>query len=154
MTVSFYDVHDDPKVLNKELGTALLTLNNVKLKGEVDEFNPTLELANNVNLESANYFYIHDWGKYYYKIPNETNNLGFIVRGEEDVRMTWKEQILNQYGIVGRQEMPSDKNGNQMYNCYIGDERIMQENRSLVTCINFPYGLPEQDTWLLVVNGR
>lgn len=159
MTVTFYNITDDPRVLDKHLGTALLTLNNVKLKGEVDEYSPTLELANDVNLENANYFYIQEWGKYYYKVPNTTNNMGFIVQGEEDVRMTWKRQIRNSGGIISRCEATSiyraDKGKKYPgMNCFISDDRIMVENRQLVTALQFPSGLPNTDEIILVVNGR
>lgn len=159
MTVTFYNITDDPRVLDKHLGTALLTLSNVKLKGEVDEFSPTLELANDVKLENANYFYIQEWGKYYYKVPNTTNNMGFIVQGEEDVRMTWKSQIRNSGGIISRCEATSlyrtDKGEDYpAMNCFISDDRIMVENRQLVTALQFPSGLPDTDEIILVVNGR
>lgn len=159
MTVTFYNITDDPRVLDKHLGTALLTLSNVKLKGEVDEFSPTLELANNVNLENANYFYIQEWGKYYYKVPNTTNNIGYIVQGEEDVRMTWKSQIRNCGGIISRCEATSIYRADEGENypgmdCYISDDRLLQEDRQYVKVVNFPNSLPDSDEIILVVNGR
>lgn len=154
MTVTFYNVLDDPRVLNKTLGNPLLTLTNVKLKDNVDVMNPILELKNDVNLMNANYFYITEWNKYYFKIPNETNNLGFIVRGKEDVRYTWKNEILQQRGIVSRHENAKDKNGKPVYNCFLNDNRLMVENRQLVTALKFPSGLPETDEIIMVVNGR
>lgn len=159
MTVTFYNITDDPRVLDKHLGTALLTLNNVKLKGEVDEYSPTLELANNVNLENANYFYIQEWGKYYYKVPNTTNNIGYIVQGEEDVRMTWKSQIRNCGGIISRCEATSIYRADEGekypgMDCYISDDRLLQEDRQYVKVVNFPNSLPDSDEIILVVNGR
>jgi holo-[acyl-carrier-protein] synthase len=51
-------------------------------------------------------------------------------------------------------EINHDKNGKPVYNCFLNDDRLMVENRQLVTALTFPSGLPDTDEIIMVVNGR
>ena len=118
MTVTFYSVEDDPRVVTKTLGTATLTLNNVKLKNDTDVINPVLELGNNTNLLGSNYFYIQEFGRYYNVTDQKTNSLGFFVTGHVDVLKSWDSDIRGLNAIIARNQ------NKQIGNAYLKDERM------------------------------
>lgn len=145
MTVTFYSVDDDPRVVTKTLGTATLTLNNVKLKNDTDVINPVLELANNANLMGSNYFYIQEFGRYYNVTDQTTNSLGLFVTGHVDVLKSWDADIRTLDCIVKR-------NANK-YNAYIPDEKLMLSAYEHVMTIPFSQGFSDTEELLLAVNG-
>lgn len=146
MTVTFYSVDDDPRVVTKTLGTATLTLTNVKLKNDTDVINPVLELGNNANLLGSNYFYIQEFGRYYNVTDQKTNSLGLFVSGHVDVLKSWDSDIRGLNCIVKRNE--------KKYNAYIPDERIMMSAYENVMTIPFPTGFADTEEILLAVNGK
>lgn len=154
MTVTFYSVEDDPRVVSKTLGTALITLSNVKLKGEVNVLKPTLELANNVNLLGANYFYIQEFNRYYYITDRTTNNLGFFVSGKVDPLKSWSTEIYGLYAIISRNQ------NKQIGNAYLKDERMPILEKQQVILRNFEnisevsgFCKPGYESLIMVVNG-
>lgn len=146
MTVTFYSVDDDSRVVTKTLGTPTLTLNNVKLKDDTDVIDPVLELANNVNLMGSNYFYIQEFGRYYNVTDQKTNSLGFFITGHVDVLTSWDSDIRTLDCIVKR-------NANK-YNAYIPDERMLMSAYENVMTIPFPNSFSNSMQLLLAVNGR
>lgn len=146
MTVTFYVVEDDNRVVNKNLGEPVLTLSTVKCKEDVDILNPVLELKNDTNLMNANYFYVDTWERFYYITDKETNNLGLFITGHVDVLKTYNTEIRALQGVVGRNE--------SKYNTYIPDEKMKISSDINVMTIPFPYGFSNTDELLLAVNGR
>lgn len=156
MTLTFYNYKGENNRVTKDIGQAVLTLTDVKFKDNVDEFNPVLELKYAVDLEAVNYFYIDELGKYYFKIPNETTGIGFIVRGHEDVLMTYDRGIRQQTCVIAR--------NSSKFNSYIPDDRMHKSSFVHVMTIpllvngsigGFTQGTQDDpDELLLAVNGR
>ena len=151
MSVQFYKIDDDPRVLDKNLGTAILSLPNVKFKDNVDILNPTLEISYYAILLTANYMFIGDFGRYYYITDITTNNLGLIITGKVDVLKTYSSDIYALKAIIARQE------DNSKCNAYLRDEKWATLEKQQVITANFPayagFCEPHQEECIMVVNG-
>ena len=91
-----------------------------------------------------NYMYIPDFGKYYFlKSPTIERNGYTSFRAEEDVLMTYKEQIRQESGIILRQENEG--------NLYITDSTFPVENRNKTFFKKFPNGFAETINYYLIV---
>lgn len=108
MTVQFFKIADDPRVLEKTLGSPLSpTYDNVNLLGSSSFMNPKLVLTFNNILLQANYFSIN-WGNttvyYFMKDPILSPGGRCQIEGHEDVLYTNKDQILALHAYCSRCE--------------------------------------------------
>ena len=88
--------------------------------------------------------YIPDFGKYYFlKSPTIERNGYTSFRAEEDVLMTYREQIRQESGIILRQENEG--------NLYITDSTFPVENRNKTFFKKFPNGFEETINYYLIV---
>lgn len=109
MTIDFYKISDDPRVLEKTLGTLLYTCN-ANILGTCSVHDPVLVLSYNSNLVTANYFHISDWGAYYFMGEPELSPGGrCIIRGTKDVLFSNKDEILNLHAYCSRCESKAEK---------------------------------------------
>lgn len=105
MTLQFYNISDDPRVVKKTLGTVTQTLNNVYMKDDTDLITPTFILTGNINAATfGNYLYVTEFSRYYY-IRNQVTLFGGKtgIQCEIDPLMTWADQILNTDVVVFNQ---------------------------------------------------
>lgn len=94
MVVTFYRVNDDPRKLNKSLGTARGTAS-----GQLHKKTNNLQLDIKVpgtfidTIKQSNYVYLDLFQKYYYLESYDIENDCVIINLKEDVRMSWAAQI-------------------------------------------------------------
>lgn len=124
MTVTFYKVTDDPRTVSKTLGTAIVTLNNVKTKDNCSITAPELELAYTANLTKCNYIYIQDWGRYYFVDKMTVSQQRIIIAAHIDVLMTYATEIKKCTGIIKRQEKTG---AGSKTNLYLNDKAFISK---------------------------
>lgn len=115
MEVILYYNASDRADVNKDI-TQVAILSNVHPVDGFNTMDPVLKIGsvNYGTLESANYAYITEYGRYYYVAPPViTNNNVYLLSLSEDVLMSFKDDILSLEALVSRQE----KN----YNLYLPD---------------------------------
>lgn len=103
MVVTFYQVTDDPRKLNKTLGTALGTAT-----GQLHKKTNNLQLDIKVPgtfhniITQSNYVMLDLFQKYYYRESYDIENDCVIINLKEDVRMSWATQIRQVETTVSR----------------------------------------------------
>lgn len=104
MIVQFFKISDDPKTLEKTLGSVVHSVD-ANLWGSCSVHDPQLVLTYHSNLVSANYFAIPDWNAYYFMGDPVLSPGGrCIITGKEDVLMTHAQEILNLNAYCSRCE--------------------------------------------------
>lgn len=104
MTVTLYKTANDPRVVNKTL-TAVGNAISATAKGSFSIISPTLILDYTGTMTGVNYFYISDFGRYYY-ITDISLDIGgrIVLSGAIDVLKTYSNSILNTTATVIRSE--------------------------------------------------
>lgn len=97
-SVNFYNISDDPRVLYKTTGEAIITPSSVTPYQPVDYVNPKLILGYNEAIHNCNYcaisWQVDTFTRYYYIRDVElANGEKMIVHLDEDVLMTYANQI-------------------------------------------------------------
>jgi hypothetical protein len=108
MTVTFYNVSDDPRVVEKTLGNPIMPSVTANPLSSCSVMNPVLILTYNPLFLSANYFSIA-WNNnltLYYFMNNPVLSPGgrCNISGREDVLMSNKDDILNLVAYCSRCE--------------------------------------------------
>lgn len=121
MIVKVYNTESSVNTINKVID--FVTEIDVKFKDEVNIYNPTIILRYD-DLIDFNYIYIDKFKRYYYVetvevFPNKIYHLTLKC----DVLMSFKEDILNSYGIITRQT-----NYNDYYNFDYSSEVRKESN--------------------------
>ena len=117
-----------------------------------DILRPRLQLnmrAESLNdLNSCNYFYIPETGRYYFVTDEiSVNNGKIILAGKVDVLYTWASHISSLQAIVARNEYLYNTNLND------GDFRVYQN--PIIKVQQFPSGFSRTDnSYILVTNGK
>ena len=102
MTLQFYNNNSDIRVLNKSL-TAIGSEVTASFTDVVNYDDPLLKLDMDASLVGANYFYVKEWGKYYYIRNKDIIDGNFLyITGHMDVLMSFKSAILNSQVIAQR----------------------------------------------------
>lgn len=92
ISVSFYNVSDDPKCTYKNLGEATHSASAVPYE-PIDYIRPRLILDYDSDIESSNYCYISDWERYYFIRKRDlVNGQKMVITLEEDELMTFRSQ--------------------------------------------------------------
>ena len=148
MTVIFYSVSDDTRVLNKTLGDAVATLSAVEIFGECSIMDPVLKLVYDADLLDANYCYISDWKRYYY-IENYdlSNGREMYVRMHEDVLMSNATAIGELECTIVR----TAQNGKA--NLYLDDGKFKVLNYPRIQTKKFPNSLNKTLAYVLTIAG-
>ena len=104
MTVNLYNVADDPRVLNKTLGTAVNL--NCELLYPSDLLNPRIKISASSFTPQLNYMYIQAFGRYYFITEVTYENGGAVtIQGKIDVLQTYGQAINSLTVNVIRQEL-------------------------------------------------
>ena len=102
MNITLYNVSDDPRVLNKTLGTGSSVTGELVLPTDMQ--NPTFRLSTNA-AGSYNYCYVPDFGRYYFINNRAFDNGGaIIIHCRVDVLQSFKNDISGLTCNVIRQE--------------------------------------------------
>lgn len=101
-------------------------------RGQADVLEPTLTI-NGEFTNQCNYFYIQEFGRYYYVTRPIIVVNGLIeLHGAVDVLMSWKSGIEMNGGVVARQAT--------QYNLYLQDPLIHAYQNTMVGTLEFPEG--------------
>lgn len=143
LTIQFYNSTENPKKIGKDIGSPLLELSCYPYR-EIDTLNPTLYLKWNEqtlsDLSTYNYFYLVEWDRYYFMKPPVYKSGKVFISGEEDVLMTFQNEILNQDLLVER----TSRSGAQFF---LADGAVVPYVPTWTYTIDFPECFDED--WLL-----
>lgn len=150
MTINFYQITDDYRVVEKTLGDIVYTPSSVNLLDSCSVKNPSLVLSYNSALVTANYFKIVDWDRYYFMGEPVVSPGGrCIVTGREDVLMSNAEDILKLDAYCSRCESKFER--------YAVDSAVMSLVTTNVTTIPSDSGVFSADgtarQYILTVKG-
>lgn len=144
LTVDFGRIKANPNTIEKEM---IPVVSGVKCYpyNTIDLFTPALllkytTLENITGNGSINYFYVHEWDRYYYLTDVSYDSGRMIVVGSEDVLMTWKNDILNQTVVIERTE------SRDLSNLYLPDSAVSPYAVSWTSTIDFTEGI--DPTWV------
>lgn len=95
LTIQLGEFSGDSRQLNKNIDNIITK--NCDIYGSNSLLTPSFLLNYDDELLTKNYVYIPAWNKYYYIIQPLTMSSGkrCIISCQEDVRMTYRDQILN-----------------------------------------------------------
>ena len=130
VTVSLYNSSAEPNVVDKTPHITSAGSLSGTFRGEVSVTNPSITFYFK-GVPTFNYVYIQKFSRYYYvtAITNISNNL-WRADLKCDVLMSFKNQILNLYCVIARQE--------NVYNDNLIDSELLQENGETVTYVPIP----------------
>lgn len=133
----------DVNVVDKSL--EILSSVSGVLKESTSILNPVIKIEGTLPT-SCNYFYISEFGRYYYiNDITSINNDIFEISGHVDVLKTYASQLRGCSGIVARQE--------SKYNLYLDDGSFKTYQNPRFKKINFPNGFDTME-FVLAVAGR
>ena len=94
MVVTFYSTNDDPRKLNKTLGTALGTASG-QLHKKTNNLQLDIKVPSTYHniITQSNYVMLDLFQKYYYLESYDVENDCVVINLKEDVRMSWATQI-------------------------------------------------------------
>ena len=148
MTVTFYSISDDARVLNKTLGLPIKSLTTVEIWGECSIMDPVLRVVYDSSLLGANYCYISDWGRYYYIEGYDlSEGREMYIRMHEDVLMSNATAI----GELNCTVVRTAKNGKA--NLYLDDGKFKVLNYPRIQTKKFPNSLSKTLSYVLTVAG-
>lgn len=109
MTVTFYKVTDDPKKIDKTLGTPIGTAQGYPLDPTaiVDLLNPTIVVEYNTAFLNANYCYIDTFDRYYWCSFGVNTAGRTVVECRIDYLMSFAASIKNCPATIVRAELSS-----------------------------------------------
>ena len=101
MNVTFYKISDDPRVINKDLGTG--TAATCEVFGDCTRATPSILVQYSSDLSTCNYMYIDEFERYYF-VQNVTLQAGnrCIVTGVVDPLKSFENEILNSDYLISR----------------------------------------------------
>lgn len=148
MTINFYKVTDDPRTLEKTLGSAYTVSANLLDNCSVHD--PRLVLKYDSRIVTANYFEIAEWNTYYFmNDPIVSPGGRCVISGHEDVLMTNKDKILKLNAYCSRCESKFEK--------YAIDSKVPSLVTTIVTNLQFDQHIFNADgtkrQFLLTVKG-
>ncbi len=145
MNIIFYKNTDELNKLNKTLSDPLTITG--YLKNECSIESPVINIETDININAYNYFYIEDFGRYYFRTKFDIirNNI-FRISGRTDVLMSFKDSINNFDVILNHSEIKGAKNYAQsdVWNALV---------KTKTNIINFPYGLSDSGEFILITAG-
>lgn len=145
MVITFYNVTNDYRVLDKTLGTATGSATGV-LHERVSDVQISVKIPGSLFnvVTQSNYVMVDTFQKYYFLRTYEVENDCVIINLFEDVRMSFATQIKNVVTTV-------DRNSTE-YNGYLRDKNYNSLAYEGVQYKTFPHGM-ENTTCILVTVG-
>jgi hypothetical protein len=114
MNITFYNVSDSPKKLEKNLSNVIGTARALAPTGQINVLNPVVVVAwdavNGDKVINANYAYIDTFKRYYFITCGIDTAQRIIVSGKVDYLMSWANGIKHCPCTVVRAELgkPTD----------------------------------------------
>lgn len=146
MIIKLYKNISDDNVINKTLQSEI-TLADASVRGEVDVLSPKIRMVSeNNNLALYNYCYLPNYQRYYFITDiTEVRTNVYDLEMKVDVLETYKAQILQLEGVIGRQE--------NEYNLYLNDDKWSVYADRQVLTRHFPTGFSETGYYYLTMLG-
>ncbi len=136
MTVTLYNVSDEPNRVRKRLGTGTQYTGVVRDTGEVSVTDPVILVSANLD-PGINYACISDFSRYYY-VKIRSVRVGLVeISCHVDVLFTYKNSILEQSAIIARQE--------NNFNLLLTDGMFRTTQKPRIATYNFPSGFNQFD---------
>lgn len=104
MTVTLYNITDDPRKLNKTLPQTSKTYNTVDALDIVSVVNPTLILSYDGNYIDCNYCYVHEFGRYYFCKTSVDTGGRIVLTCTVDPLMSFADDIKECQACITRNE--------------------------------------------------
>lgn len=145
MNVEIYKNLSENSVIGKT--KTLVYQTPCEIKGESSIINPVLILQYNEQLFASNYVYIPAWSRYYFIDDVRVLTGGRVeVSLSVDVLESFKDSILELNVILG----DTEKTG---VNKYLNSDSFVTNCKTKTDIINFPHGLSENGTYILITSG-
>lgn len=136
MQVKVYQVNDNPKKLQKTLGTAITI--SATIKDPLEIINPEFYVNYNSSILSCNYLEAN--GRYFYMRPEVDPGGSMRLHCNEDFLMSFASGILNSPCVCARSKVK--------YNGFIDDPRYPVLKRQVIECKKI-FELSNDDTEVL-----
>lgn len=145
MVITFYNVTDDYRKLDKTLGTAVGSATG-HLHEVVSDTQLRVKIPGSLSsvVSGSNYAHVDTFGRYYYLRTFEIENDCIIINLYEDVRKSFAAEIKNVVTTI-------DRNSSE-YNGYLRDKNYNALSYEGVQYKTFPHGM-EDTTCVLVTVG-
>lgn len=144
MVVTFYNVSEDPKKVNKTLGGAIGAKSG-ELHAKTNNLKLSIKLPGTVYnvVKQSNYVFIDTFTKYYYLESYDIENNCIIINLNQDVLMSYKTQIREITATIARNEND--------YNGYLKDVNYNAVAYEGVQYKHFPYAMDDISCILVTV---
>ena len=113
-------------------------------KSSVDVLHRSITIETNISIDSVNYLYDSDLGRFYFVRNYEIIKSGlYVLNLECDLLQTYKTNILAMSGIIGR--------STNIYNSMLNDNDLPTQENNIVRILNFPSGFSGDSTILVAI---
>lgn len=113
MNITLYQTNDDPRHIVKTFTATTKSYSLAYATHELDLLSPEIQIAD-TGVESFNYMYIQDLGRYYFIHPVLTANGYYKLNARCDVLMSHSTQIKKESGIL--------KRSSSVFNTFLSDD--------------------------------
>lgn len=145
MTVELYKNLSENSVIGKI--KTLVYSTDCDIKGESSITNPVSILKYNENIFKSNYIHIESWGRFYFIDDVRVMTGGRVeVSLSVDVLESFKDSILELNVILSDTEQTG-------LNKYLNSESFVTNCKTKTDVINFPSGLSDNGTYILITSG-
>lgn len=144
MVVTFYNVSEDPRKVNKTLGMAIWTASG-ELHAKTNNLKLSIKLPGTVHnvVTQSNYVFIDTFTKYYYLESYDIENNCIIINLNQDVLMSYRTQIRELTATIARNETD--------YNGYLKDANYNAVAYDGIQYKQFPYAMDDTSCILVTV---
>ena len=145
MLLTLYNNKSDKNVIGKDL-TENLEITS-QLKEETSLLYPAFIVKSNSSIFNSNYLQASDFGRFYYiKDIKKAPGGVMIISCEVDPLESFKSEILNNTGIISRQEFK--------WNLYLNDRAFRTYQNPQIITKSFPSGFNTLEFVLSVAGGQ
>ena len=102
MKLDFYKCSDDPRTVNKSLGSKILSLDNCTLKENCNLLDPVFKVSWNEAITRCNYLYSSTFQRYYFIKDITYSKQCIYITCHVDALTSWKKDLLKCGGIIKR----------------------------------------------------
>ena len=143
-SINLYQNLSPDNKIGKEL-TEIKTVQGT-MRDEVSILNPVITIEEDDALNACNYFFISEFGRYYFITDIRKPRSGLLeISGKCDVLESHKGEILANTAVIERQE--------NLWNLYIDDGTFRSYNNPIVITKAFPSGFSGM-SYILAVSGN
>ena len=146
MTVTLYSNKSPSNFFTKDITSVWSGTGT--LRESCDILNPAILIDADLSayLKTVNYMNIDSFGRYYFISAPIVSTQGlYAISGQVDPIMSWRNEILENYAIISRQE--------KSYNLFLDDGTFKAYSNPIIQRINFPTGFNSTEFILAVAGG-